>query len=208
MRIAACLLTAVIFLSACMAPPENVVPLDPASGVRADPALSGVWYSADDDEAILLSIQPDNALGPATLRIAAVVLTDLATAPVHWLAVQAEPTAVDGTTLFNVRRVRGLRYAPAERPPGTIVARARIDDEGLLFLEFMSDRLLREMQEEGRLAARAVRGEYDRVGIEYMALDLSPDDLAGLIRDVGPTACSACASARCIACPRPRRPRP
>lgn len=186
MRAIATLLGVLMLLAACSVPPENVAPLDAHGGARPDPALIGTWYSSDGDEAVFVKILDDDTDDRPALRVLGATLNDRAAAPLYWLTAQAVATRLDGATYYNVRPLEGLRYAPPERERGTIVARARVDAGDRLFLEFMSDSLLHAMVADGRVRGDVVRGEFEREGMPYVALELSPAELAALIRRVGP----------------------
>jgi hypothetical protein len=180
---AALTLCLALALGACVAPPENILPLAGDKRVAPDPSLLGTWYTADENEAVYLHILPDDY---GSLHVFAVAVIDEPVNPVHFVRVRAAPVQVDGRVYYNARRVGGADYRPTdETPRGTIVVRPDLAADGTLTLAFLSHQRLRPMVEDGRLEGEVMPGEYELVEVPYLMLDLSSEGLADLIREIG-----------------------
>ncbi len=173
-------------LSACFGPPESTVALSEPGETAYDARLLGDWYYIErDNEGLRLHIAPGEEDG--VLDIVGVMLDWNTSDPVRWLRATAHASEIDGRTYYNVKRVAGVGddYS-ADEPPGFVIMRTEIGDDGSLSLRFMDLDFMAKLVDKGRLKGRTIEGHSKGDDPTYLMLDVSRRDLVALIREFPP----------------------
>lgn len=187
-----------IALAACHAPTESRMALDERRSAPFDPRLIGAWFAGPEgheqraEETAYLYIRAtDDAQALDVLAVGVkhrgYDSNDRAGTPVLWFRAEAHASALDGETIYNVRRTGGSDYTPAGDKPGYMLFKARLSEADALTLCLFA---LRENQTEtkrlmdqgrARLMPAVIAGEK----APYYLVDLPRDDLARLVRQAG-----------------------
>jgi hypothetical protein len=176
-----------LVLAACTAPPKSVHPLAPADGTKGDDRLLGAWYATGNDPDEIIVITIDKGEGSAEYAVFALIANGTKTGePAAWVRGTAHASILDGAPYYNLRITENADDGPGTVAPPYIIMRAQAGSDGALSLQFMSERLVERLGEEGRIPARPVKGGYAGEEAEYMLLDMPPADLAAFIREETP----------------------
>ncbi len=188
-KLLACLSAFVVAITAaaCTAPPKTTSPLSPPAAVKGDGRLAGSWFAPVDEGQGIFYLHI--AAEESATRFAVLALGAKGTAdetPVIWVRGTAHATVLDGRIYYNLRITDNADEGPGETGPRYIPMQASMGADGTLSLRFMSDRLLGRLMDEGRVRGRRVTGGYSGDKADFIVLDMSPADLAALIREVTP----------------------
>ena len=176
-----------LVLAACTAPPKSVHPLAPPDGTTGDDRLLGAWYGVGDDPDELIVISIDKGEGDTAYAVFALIADGTKKdGPVAWVRGTAHASVLDGVPYYNLRITENATDGPDAQALAYLITRAHIGADGALSLQFMSERMVERLGKEGRIPARAVKGDYAGEEAQYMLLDMPSAELAAFIRKETP----------------------